>query len=114
MNQTEENNKKYEKEFSDRLRFLRNERNLSAREMSLSLGQNVNYINLIENGKRSPSMQAFFSICEYLSITPSEFFNFAEDEETISKEKKFHTMPKWKKQIANEILTVIENFSEQK
>ena len=56
MNQKEEKDEKYEKEFSDRLRFLKNERNLSAREMSLSLWQNVNYINLIENGKISPSI----------------------------------------------------------
>lgn len=43
--------------------------------MSLSLGQNVNYINNIENGKALPSMDAFLNICEYLGITPSEFFD---------------------------------------
>ena len=41
----------------------------SAREMSLALGQNPSYINRIENGKALPSMQGFFSICEYLQIT---------------------------------------------
>ena len=60
--------------FGDLLRTFRNQRGLSAREMSLALGQNVNYINLIENGKRLPSMQGFFSICEYLDLQPSEFF----------------------------------------
>ena len=29
----------------------------------------------IENGKALPSMQGFFSICEYLQITPGDFFN---------------------------------------
>ena len=43
--------------------------------MSLSIGQNENYINHIENGKSLPSMSAFFFICEYLNITPSEFFD---------------------------------------
>ena len=47
----------------------------SAREMSLALGQNPSYINRIENGKALPSMQGFFSICEYLQITPGDFFN---------------------------------------
>lgn len=47
----------------------------SAREMSLALGQNPSYINRIENGKALPSMQGFFSICDYLKITPAEFFN---------------------------------------
>ena len=64
----------FKKNFADRVRFLRNERKISAREMSLSLGQNVNYINYIENGKHLPSMQGFFSICEYFDLPPSEFF----------------------------------------
>lgn len=64
----------YEKAFCDRLRFLRNAKGISAREMSIALGQNVNYINLIENGKRLPSLQGFFSICTYLSISPEDFF----------------------------------------
>jgi hypothetical protein len=32
-------------------------------------------INNIENGINLPSMQAFFYICEYLEITPKEFFD---------------------------------------
>ena len=61
--------------FADRLRFLRNERNISAREMSLALGQNESYINKIETGQRSVPMTAFFRICEFLNITPVDFFN---------------------------------------
>ena len=60
--------------FCSQLRFLRNQRGISAREMSLSLGQNVNYINLIENGKRLPSMEGFFLICEYFGVAPGDFF----------------------------------------
>ncbi len=65
----------YEREFANRLRELRNKKNLSAREMSIALGQNVNYVNLIENGKRFPSLQGFFLLCEYLEISPSDFFD---------------------------------------
>ena len=64
----------FKKDFADRLRFLRNERKISAREMSLALGQNVNYINYIENGRHLPSMQGFFLICDYLKIQPADFF----------------------------------------
>lgn len=46
-----------------------------------SLGQNVNYINLIENGKRLPSLQGFFAICDYLGVTPAEFFGEKEAEQ---------------------------------
>ena len=42
--------------------------------MSLELGQNKNYINGIEVGNHFPTMQAFFEICYYLNISPSEFF----------------------------------------
>ena len=54
---------------------LRMQRNVSARDMSLSLGQANNYINSIENRKALPSMQSFFYICEYLGVTPQEFFD---------------------------------------
>lgn len=65
----------YEEVFSLRLSRLRNKRGVSARDMSLSIGQNQNYINNIENGKSLPSMTVFFYICEFLNITPSEFFD---------------------------------------
>lgn len=64
-----------EKEFSLRLAQLRSEKGVSARDMSLSIGQNASYINNIENGKALPSMTGFFYICEYLNITPGEFFD---------------------------------------
>ena len=43
--------------------------------MSLSIGQNAGYINNIETGKALPSMSSFFYICEYLNISPQEFFD---------------------------------------
>ena len=65
--------------FSQRLNNLRVEKNVSAREMSLALGQNESYINRIENGINYPSMQVFFNICEYFGITPEDFFNLNRD-----------------------------------
>lgn len=63
--------------FRDRLRFLRNERKISAREMSLALGQNETYINKIETGKNSTTIANFLKICEYLGVTPEHFFSSA-------------------------------------
>ena len=65
----------YEDEFPLRLAQLRNKKGVSARDMSLSIGQNHAYINNIESGKALPSMATFFYICEYLNITPAEFFD---------------------------------------
>lgn len=49
-------------------------------EMSLSIGQNPGYINNIESGKALPRMNSFFYICEYLGITPREFFDTGSDQ----------------------------------
>ena len=61
--------------FRNRLRALRNEKQVSAREMSLALGQNESYINKIESGKATTTILSFINICEYLNISPSVFFD---------------------------------------
>ena len=64
-----------EKDFSLRLAQLREKKGVSARDMSLSMGQNPGYINNIESGKSMPSLTGIFYLCDYLGITPSEFFD---------------------------------------
>ena len=66
----------YEDFVPERIAKLRTQKGVSARDMSLSLGQANNYINNIENKKSLPSMMGFFYICEYFGITPQEFFDF--------------------------------------
>ena len=61
--------------FATRLAELRLEKGVSARDMSLSLGQSESYINKIENHRTMPSMAGFFYICEYFGIEPADFFN---------------------------------------
>lgn len=63
------------KEFGERLAKLRLAKGVSAREMSLAIGQNEAYINTIENAKTYPSMEGFSNICEYLDISPKDFFD---------------------------------------
>ena len=58
-----------------RLSELREKKGVSARDMSLSIGLGASYINNVENGRSLPSVAALFYICEYLEITPSEFFD---------------------------------------
>ena len=65
----------FEKLFTKRLSELRYRKNVSAREMSLAIGQNPGYINNIESGKALPSMNSFFYICDYLDVSPKEFFD---------------------------------------
>ena len=63
-----------EEDFAKRLAELRAKKKVSARDMSLSIGQCSGYISNIENGHNLPSMAVFFYICDYLGVTPCEFF----------------------------------------
>lgn len=65
----------YAKFFSERLARLRMKEGVSARDMSISMGQSSGYINKIENRQNLPSMTGFFAICDYLDISPEDFFN---------------------------------------
>ena len=65
----------YEEFTQNRITHLRMQKGVSARDMSLSLGQNDSYINRIENKKSLPSLSGLFYICEYFSVTPQQFFD---------------------------------------
>jgi len=62
-------------DFRKRLTELRMSKGVSARDMSLSIGQSPGYINNVENGVNMPSMTVFFYICDYLQISPKDFFD---------------------------------------
>ena len=44
-------------------------------ELSTDLGHSKSYIQSISSGKSMPSMGEFLYICEYLGVTPREFFD---------------------------------------
>ena len=73
-------------QFAERLSKLRINKGVSARDMSLSIGQSAGYINNIENGVNLPSMTVFFYICEYLDISPMDFFDMDSTNSTKSSE----------------------------
>ncbi len=64
------------KDFALRLSTLRQQKNITARDMSISLGQSHNFINNIELGKNFPTMLNFFYICEFLGVEPKDFFDY--------------------------------------
>ena len=102
----------YAQWFSERLTQLRMEKGVSARDMSLSLGQSESYINKIENRRTMPSMTGFFYICEYLGIEPQDFF----DTKTISPTKAaeiIEQIGKLSSEKADHILEVIKDLAEK-
>lgn len=58
-----------------RVATLRNSKRISARSMSLELGQSSEYINQIENGRSMPSVEGLINICDYFEISLSDFFD---------------------------------------
>ena len=47
---------------------------ISTIKMSEDLAQSKDYIDNIIEHKHLPSMQSFFTICDYLELSPAEFF----------------------------------------
>ncbi len=92
-----------EKDFAMRLSILREKKGVSARDMSLSIGQNPGYINNIETGKSKPSLDGFFFICEYLEVTPSQFFDMES-----SNPSKLDSLIKNMKKLNDQQLNAIE------
>lgn len=58
----------------NRYATIRLAHNVSARKLSLELGQSTEYINQIENGKNMPSLEGLFNFCDYFGLTLGEFF----------------------------------------
>ncbi|TGY95595.1 XRE family transcriptional regulator [Petralouisia muris] len=59
----------------NRITQLRIKKGVSEYQMSYDLGHSRGYINNISSGKSLPSLNEFFSICDYFEITPVEFFD---------------------------------------
>lgn len=94
-----------EKDFSLRIATLRTKKGVSARDMSLSIGQNPGYINNIESGKSLPSLTGIFYICDYLKITPSELFDIDNNNPA-----KLSRINEYLKQLNDEQLDIVENL----
>lgn len=58
-----------------RLTQIRMQKNISEYKMSIDLGHSKSYIQSISSGRAMPSMSEFLYICEYLGVTPEQFFS---------------------------------------
>jgi len=70
----------------ERISKLRLKKGVSEYQMSYDLGHSRGYINNISSGKALPSMNEFFSICEYFRITPAQFFDAGQDDPELMNE----------------------------
>lgn len=96
--------------FYKRLTELRIQKGVSARDMSLSLGQSESYINKIENRRTLPSFTGFIYICEYFGISPKEFFN--DNSITPQKTKElFNELEKLTPEHTEHILQIVKDLN---
>ena len=58
-----------------RITELRMQKGISEYKMSMDLGHNKSYIAHISSGRTMPSLQELLYICEYLEVSPSDFFD---------------------------------------
>lgn len=58
----------------ERYAAIRLAHGISARKLSLELGQSTEYINQIESGKCMPSVEGLINFCNYFGITVGELF----------------------------------------
>lgn len=98
--------------FYKRLTELRLQKGVSARDMSLSLGQSESYINKIENKRTLPSLTGFIYICEYFGITPSDFFSTEIDDPKKTKELILE-ISKLSGQKTEHILQIVKDLNEK-
>ena len=58
-----------------RLTELRLKKGVSEYKMSIDMGHSKGYIQSITSGRSLPSLSEFIYMCEYLEVTPQEFFD---------------------------------------
>ena len=59
----------------ERITELRIKKGVSEYKMSTELGHSKSYIQSITSGRALPSLSEFLYICDYLSVTPKDFFD---------------------------------------
>ena len=96
----------------ERIAFLRTSQKISARELSLRLGQSEGYINRIESGKSNPSVQMLGYICEELGVSMSDFYDKENQHPELIKEI-IKQAKKLDKKSLESVLSVMKNMSKK-
>lgn len=78
---------------SKRITELRLKKGIAEHRMSIELGHSRSYMQSISSGRALPSLTEFLAICDYLNVSPKDFFDEANHnpvliEEVIEKLKK--------------------------
>ncbi len=78
-----------------KLKFYREEQNLSQFELSLQSGVSQNMITYIETGKRSPTLKTIIKLCNALGISPAKLFDIDDKEKEETKRMVIEAIKKY-------------------
>lgn len=84
-----------EKEVIKKLRFYREQRNISQFELSLQSGVSQNMITYIETGKRAPTLKTLIKLCIALEISPAKLFEENNEEKENLKQQLISAIQKY-------------------
>jgi len=59
----------------NRITELRKKKGVSEQQMSKNIGHGKSYIQDVVSGRMSPPLSEFLKICEYLEVSPKDFFD---------------------------------------
>lgn len=92
----------------NRITELRIKKGVSEYKMSLDLGHSKSYVQSISSGKALPSFSEFLYICEYLGVTPKEFFDT-----DIAEPQLIRKLTSLAQQLSTEDVAVLINMAER-
>ncbi|MBQ3005652.1 MAG: helix-turn-helix transcriptional regulator [Clostridia bacterium] len=92
----------------ERISALRIKKGVSEYKMSYDLGHSKSYIQSISSGRALPSLSEFLFICEYLGVTPKEFFD-----EEISEPALIHTLNEKIKTMSDDDLKALISVADR-
>lgn len=95
-----------EKYVRDRISLLRTKKGISEYKMSYDLGHSKNYMQNISSGRAMPSWPEFLYICEYLGVTPKEFFDTELSDPTLT-----HELAELTKKMSHDDLEALINIA---
>lgn len=92
----------------NRISQLRIKKGVSEYKMSLDLGHSKSYVQSISSGKALPSLSEFLYICEYLGVTPKEFFDMEAEEPQM-----IHRLMETTKKLSGKDIEILLSVAER-
>ena len=84
------------------------QKGVSEYKMSLDLGHSKSYMQSISSGRALPSMSEFLYICEYLGVTPKEFFD-----EAVEAPASYSKLCRYAKGLPERDIDILLNMAER-